>query len=45
MSWESGKIIIAIIAMLVLIVAFSMIKKGKWIVAIIKEKWQELFDK
>lgn len=45
MSWESGKIIIAIIAMLVLIAAFSMLKKGKWIVAIIKEKWQELFEK
>lgn len=45
MTWESGKIIIAIIAMIVLIVAFSMIKKGKWLVAIIKEKWQELFDK
>lgn len=45
MTWEIGKIIIAIIAMLVLIVAFSMLKKGKWIVAIIKEKWQELFDK
>lgn len=45
MAWEFGKIIIAIIAMIVLIVAFSMIKKGKWLVAIIKEKWQELFDK
>lgn len=45
MAWEFGKIIIAIIAMLVLIVAFSMIKKGKWVVARIKEKWQELFDK
>lgn len=45
MTWEFGKIIIAIIAMIVLIVAFSMLKKGKWIVAIIKEKWQEIFEK
>ena len=45
MAWEFGKIIIAIIAMIVLIVAFSMIKKGKWVVTTIKEKWQELFEK